>query len=271
MKRHIAPTIKGYISLSNFSLLAILMLWGSAHASDLVRELRITEEIEESILVGEAIRLQAGDIEFLAIYSEAETANTKGAVILLHSRGAHPNWVDVIQPLRSELPSSGWETLSLQMPVAAAEAPDWIWLELIPEAFPRIKAGIEFLMQRKRRKIALLGHSFGARMGAEFLATVKPQEIGSFVAIGLPANRKEQDSGTLGALKKINIPLLDIYGSQDISQVLESARARAAAALQAKNSNYRQIEVAGADHFFNGLDDLLVAQVRAWLERNFSR
>ena len=251
-------------------LIGLAVLGGVAQASDLVREQRITEEIEESILVGEPIRLQAGDIEFLAIHTEAETPTTKGAVILLHGRGAHPNWVDVIQPLRSELPDNGWETLSLQMPVASVEAPDQIWRDLIPEAFPRIKAGIEFLKQRKKTDITLLGHSLGARMGTEFLAVEKPKEIRRFVSVGLSANRKQPKSGTLGALQKISIPLLDIYGSRDISPVLDSARARSVAARKAENSNYRQIEVAGADHFFTGLDDTLLMRVRAWLARTAS-
>jgi hypothetical protein len=36
--------------------------------------------------------------------------------------GAHPDWPEVIQPLHSGLPESGWTTLSVQMPILANDA-----------------------------------------------------------------------------------------------------------------------------------------------------
>jgi hypothetical protein len=59
--------------------------------------------------------------------------------------------------------------------------------------------------------------------------------------------------------------VLDIYGVLDLDGVLSSARARAAS--QANNSNYRQTAIAGADHFFRGLDATLVKRVSSWLSQ----
>ena len=238
-----------------------------AVASDLLREQRMADEISEMILVGEPIQLKAGELEFFAIHAEAETDEIRGGVIILPGRGAHPDWNEVIQPLRSQLPESGWETLSLQMPVAAVDAPGGVYGSMIPEAFPRIAAGLEFFKQRGIANIALIGHSLGARMGVEYLAAGTPEEIRAFVGVGLPAARNSSAGGTLAALEKITIPLLDIYGDRDIEPVLDSARARAMAARKAGNSGYRQVEVPGADHFFNGLADSLVARVRGWLKK----
>jgi len=252
--------------LATFGLM--LLLWCSlAPASDLARERRITAQIEDAILVGEPMQLTAGDLTFLAIHAPASTDTTRGAVILLHGMGANPDWTDVIQPLRSELPDHGWETLSLQLPVANADAPAKEYLPLIPEAGPRISAAVDFLKQSGMSNMVLIGHSLGARMGAEYLAQRTPPEIRAFVAIGLSARKEQTESGTLGALQRITIPVLDIYGSRDLDTVLQSAPARAAAARKAGNPEYRQTEIAGADHFFQGLDDTLVSWVSAWIRR----
>lgn len=247
--------------------LILLLFAGPPWASDRAREGRIAAEIQETLLVGEPITLQAEGADFFAIYTPEETDYSQGAAIILHGRGAHPDWVDVIQPLRSRLPEYGWKTISIQLPIAAPDASGWVYAEMIPEAFPRITAAVEYLQQQGVANIVLIGHSLGARMGVEYLAQGVAESLRAFVAIGLSADTATPDSGTLGALKKLQLPLLDIYGSRDIDPVLNSVPARSAAARQAKNGDYRQTRIEGADHFFNGLDETLVADVRAWLGR----
>ncbi|WP_260294336.1 alpha/beta hydrolase family protein [Sedimenticola hydrogenitrophicus] len=249
-------------------LLFAVQIWAAPlWASDLAREGRIAAEIQDALLVGEPLTLQAQGVEFFAIQAAEETDYIQGAAIILHGRGAHPDWVDVINPLRSRLPEYGWKTLSIQLPIAASDASGWVYRELIPEAFPRITAAVEHLKRQGVTNIVLIGHSLGARMGVEYLAQGAPAELRAFVAIGLSADNTTPDSGTLGALKKLRLPLLDIYGSRDIDAVLNSVAARSAASRQAKNGAYRQNRIDGADHFFNGLNDTLVAEVRAWLGR----
>ncbi len=245
--------------------LALSLLNATAIASDLVREQRYAIEIKESLAVGKAISLKAGDQEFLAIHGEAVAGEARGAAILLHGMGGDPAWSPVIQPLRIGLPDHSWETLSLQMPVAPAGADGWSYTALIPEAAPRISAAIEFLKQRKIKKIVIIGHSLGVRMGLEALASGLPKEVIAFVAIGTPTNSGDTETGVLGALAKINLPILDIYGSRDLSSVVKGAKARAMAANKAGNSGYEQLEIAGANHFFVGLEDSLLARVRAWI------
>jgi len=255
-----------------FTLLAVVLvlLAGSSSASDLAREQRIALELENSIMVGYPLRLRAGQLEFFAIHTESASERLIGGVVILHGLGANPNWIDVVFPLRSELPESGWETLSIQLPVAAADAPEGSYHALIPEAFPRITAAIEFLRQRGVESIALAGHSLGARTALEYLAANPDQDVRAFVAVGLPAVRAKPAGGTLLALQKVKLPILDIYGSQDAEPVLATATERATAARRAGNLDYRQLEVPGADHLFSGLDDSLVQRVRAWLQRTIS-
>jgi pimeloyl-ACP methyl ester carboxylesterase len=248
-----------------FFILSLLAL--PAAGSDLIREQRYAQELQGRLVVGDGITLKAGETDFFAIHTEAETSQLKGAVILLHGRGAHPNWPEVIWPLRTELASSGWETLSIQMPVAGPDSDSWIYEQLIPEAIPRIAVSVEFLKGREIENVVIVGHSLGARMGAHFLAAETPQEVTGFVAIGLMLEPAGSQSKTGEALANIKIPVLDIYGSRDLDSVRTSARKRAAAARKAENNEYRQISISGADHFFRGLEGTLVGRVGAWITR----
>ncbi len=259
-------SIEAGIFISIF-LLLLGLTGGKAAAADLLREQRIAEQIEEAILVGEPLYLNADGLEFLAIHTESNLSSVRGGAIILHGHGANPNWTDVVQPLRSGLPDGGWETLSLQLPVPAADAPDGAVEALIPEALPRIRAGVAYFQQRDIRNIVLVGHSLGARMGAHYLAANPSREIRAFVAVGMSVPGPSADDKTLVAVQNIKIPVFDIYGSRDIDPVLHTADRRAAAARRGGNREYRQLEVPGADHFFSGMGDELTARVRAWLTR----
>jgi len=236
-------------------------------AADLEREARIAAEIADAILDGEITRLRAGEVEFLAIDTPARSAESKGGVVLLHGRGAHPDWNEVVHPLRVQLPAAGWRTLSIQLPVAAADAPSDAYAALIPEAAPRIAAAVAYLREQKVEPIMLVAHSLGGRMAAAYLAETPDAPVRAFVAVGLSADPKQPDAGTLGALSKVRVPTLDLYGSRDLDTVLGSVEQRRQAARRAGNAGYEQREVAGADHFFRGLDDGLVSEVAGWLYR----
>ena len=135
---------------------------------DLAREKRMATEVEDAVLDGEVIFLKDGDHEFMAIDQEAE-GDEKGAVIILHGRGFHPNWRDAVYPLRTKLPASGWRTLSLQMPVLEKTAKYYDYVPLFPLAAPRIEAGIKYLKEQGIENIVLLAHSCGAHMAMDWV------------------------------------------------------------------------------------------------------
>ena len=57
-----------------------------------------------------------GSIKVLALQRPSHKAQQHGAVLILPEMGQHADWPSVIRPLRSQLPESGWYTLSLSLP-----------------------------------------------------------------------------------------------------------------------------------------------------------
>lgn len=247
--------------------ITLMLLAGVVAASDLLREQRNAYEIRKDLVGGKAIDLKAGELDFLAIHGESSSKDVRGAAILLHGMGSNQAWAAVVQPLRMGLTEHGWETLALQLPLAPMGVASTAYEPLIPEAAPRISAAIEFLKQRNINKIVIIGHSLGARMGLESLAADMPKEVIAFVAVGAPTQVDAPDVGTLGALKRIKLPLLDIYGSRDLPSVVTGAKARKLAARQAQNEKYQQVVITGANHFFQGMEDGLMVRVRSWISR----
>lgn len=243
-----------------------------AAASDLDKERRWSEQIIDTLLVGDAVDLSAGENTFLAIYAEASDGSADRAVILLHGIGAHPDWPEVISPLRSNLPDHGWATLSIQMPILGNEATTEEYAPLFDEVAPRVDAAARFLLDKGSETVVLLGHSLGASMAATYLANGERPGIDGLVAIsmGVASEQEEQMNG-VKALEKITVPVLDIYGSRDLDSVLGALQKRSKASHVAKNADYRQLQIEGADHFFLGLEDALTRRVYGWLKTTFDQ
>ena len=244
-------------------ILIICNLLPSAQASDLDKEKRWVDQIVDYLVEGDAEWLDLGKHKALAIYTESATDNTRGGVIVIHGSGVHPNWQEVIYPLRTELPKSGWATLSIQMPVLHNEAEYHEYAPLFDEVAPRIDAAVKNLQDKGIKNIYIVAHSLGSAMSAYYLANNKDSVIKSFVAIGMPGPREDKRMDTVWALQKITIPVLDLYGEKDLDYVLESSKMRAQAG--SKNKNYSQQVVKGANHFFVDKNSELVSRVNNWL------
>jgi pimeloyl-ACP methyl ester carboxylesterase len=243
-------------------LITLFALSSNSHASDLAKEKRWSDQVVDAIIDGEAIWLNDGKSDFLGIYTEAED-NRHRAVIIMHGTGIHPNWTQVVQPLRVGLTSHSWNTLSIQMPILANEAEYADYAPLYDEVAPRIDAAVKFLKDNGAKEIVLIGHSQGAAMTAYYLSTSK-QAIKGFVAIGMGAFADDPRMNSIKSLEKIHIPVLDLYGNEDLETILASVDQRAAAAKTAGNKNYTQIKITG-NHFYDGHEDTLVKTVADWL------
>jgi hypothetical protein len=239
----------------------------SANASDLAREKRLADEIVDSILDGEPVYLSDGKHKFLSIYMETEMDKAKGAVIILHGRGYHPDWKDVAQPLRIGLPETGWNTLSIQMPVLHKEAKYYDYVPLIPESFSRIESAIKFLNKKNIHNIILIAHSCSVHMSTAWFDKTGGKGINAYVGIGMGATDYKQYMAKPIPLDKIKVPVLDIYGNLDYKAVKKAAPARLSLIKSTGNALSDQRMVKDADHYFTDKGDALLNEVNNWLNK----
>ncbi|MBM3358935.1 MAG: DUF3530 family protein [Betaproteobacteria bacterium] len=242
--------------LCGLLLAAAALSWQAAALgqADYAREKRWAAEITPSILLGDAVYLELkSGHKFLAIYTPSPKA--AAGVITVHGIGVHPDH-GLINPLRSELAEQGYTTLSVQMPVLAAEARGDDYPPLFPEAAERLQAAIAFLRAKGLKRIAIVSHSMGSRMTNDFLSRVAEHGVNAWVAVGL--------SGEFTRPESFRAPVLDLYGEKDLPAVLDNAAKRAAAIKAVRGSG--QVQVAGADHFFTGVRGELVRQVKLFLD-----
>lgn len=239
-------------------LLALLLALASlgCHAqADYAREQRWADEITPAILVGDPVQLAlpAGR-KFLGIY--APNSKAQAGVVVVHGLGVHPDW-GLINPLRSQLSEQGYATLSVQMPLLAADARGDQYPPLFPEAAARIAAAVRFLHDKGHKKVVIVSHSYGSRMTNVLLNQADAPAITAWVSIGI--------TGEYTRPATFKAPMLDLYGEKDFPEVLELAATRAAAIQKIRGS--AQVRVAGADHFFTGMDNELVRNVKLFLDR----
>ncbi len=242
-------------------------------ASNIKQEKYWQTQLESSLLIGDSIILDTGAPDkVFAIYTEQHTDTSKGAVILLHGMNTHPDWSQVIHPLRVELPAYGWSTLSIQMPIIKdknilnKDITEKQYQNVMDEAIPRIREGINYLNVKKN--IILLGHNLGANMALYYLNKAPTPVIKGVIGISMSVGRRKKSAYYLPTLlKKLTLPIFDIYGAKDRLDVRNTYILRYRAAKLAKNTTYRQDKIFAADHFFSTQTTTLVRRIRGWLDK----
>ncbi len=81
-----------------------------------------TTALERKIPAQEQQQLQAGADTFLALWKPANTAEPKGAVIIIPGAGETVDWPQAISPLRNKLPDAKWSSLSITLPDVQSDA-----------------------------------------------------------------------------------------------------------------------------------------------------
>ncbi len=236
--------------------LAFALGMTSAHAQDLAREQRWADEIVPSVVVGDAVRIPAASgRDFLALYTVAK--GPKPAIVLVHGVGVHPDF-GVIGILRTRLADLGYTTLAIQMPVLAKEAQaDDYYPKVFPDAADRMASAADWLRARGHANVVLLSHSVGAWMANEYLDRAhRSTPYTAWIVLGLTG-------GYSWTMRSYVLPILDVYGEQDVAPVLGAAARRRFALNQSNGS--RQVVVAGADHHYTGREADLVAAIDAFL------
>jgi len=246
-----------------FIVFAFCLMGGVCLAGDEKREADFADGINKTLTIGKAVWLEAEGKKFLGLYTETEKAAGKGVVIILHDMDGHPDQKQLIYDLRVFLPEHNWTTLSLQMPLREVGVEKEDYYALFPEAAARIQSGIGYAKSNGAENIVVVGYGLGGLMGIYALSE-QATDIKALVTISLPVPTTENKTAqTLELIKKIKIPMLDIYGAVDVPDVTESARDRRLAAKE--NTGYRQVKINDEGHAYLHDEGLLVKRIYSWL------
>ena len=228
----------------------------------------VADRLAERGVPGELNWLQADGRQFLGLYLAPLPEAPRQAVILLHGLGGHPDWPDVIQPLRTQLPALGWGTLSIQLPRLSPQATHADETELPRRVWPRIHAAMAWLFAQGVDRVVLVGYGFGAALGARY-AGVFGGDLAGFVAISLrtPAYLAARIVFP-ESLEAVKVPMLDVYAAGDAATVLQQAPERELWGRKNKERIFDRIVIADADAKYHGREAELAQQVAAWLDAN---
>jgi hypothetical protein len=245
-----------------WAVLTFMSLCLPAAASDYAREKRFADEVTAQLVVGDAVTIPppfgapATYRPFLGLY----TAGKPGlpAIVLAHGVGTHPE-DGLTGSLRLRLNDLGYTTLAIQMPIAAKEATvDDYYPALFPEAGARLHAASQWLKGKGRGNIALVSHTFGSWMANVYLdKNAHDRSYQAWVCISLTG-------GYSFAVRNYPLPVLDLYGDNDIPVTVSSAWRRNAV-LRLAAAGSRQQMIPGADAQWRGKEQAAAQAIAEFL------
>lgn len=226
--------------------------------SDYGREKKWADEVTPGIVVGDPVYLQQKNgHKFLGIYTEAP--NAKMGLIVVHGIGIHPDW-GMVGTLRQQLVDHGYATLSIQMPILAVDAKPESYAATFPEGAERLQLAAAFLKEKGHKRIGVVSHSMGSRMAHAYMIK-NPPEISAWASLGMQNVLGTQTPLTYESIK---VPVLDLYGANDLPNVLAGAVARKNS-LKGKAGS-KQIVIPKTDHFFANREDEMVKAIKDFLD-----
>jgi pimeloyl-ACP methyl ester carboxylesterase len=243
------------------TVLFLLISQKTFAGADYAREKKWADEIVPGIVVGDPVYLELKQgLKFLTILTEAQNTengdvkkgDAKMGLVVIHGMGVHPDW-NMVGTLRTQLAEYGYTTLSIQMPVLANDAESEAYQPLFAEAAERIAVAVDFLHAKGYKKVAIVSHSMGSAMSRTYVVN-NPFQVAAWAALGL---------GHGYSYSGVRIPVLDLYGENDLPPVLKMAKNRAAS-LKGKPKS-RQVRVPRSDHFYNNHETEMVQEVSKFL------
>ncbi|TNF33207.1 MAG: DUF3530 family protein [Gammaproteobacteria bacterium] len=257
-----------HLKTTTLKVLLLTLLFSSQSSAieitDKAREKRVAAQIEEQLVSGDPIWLEVDGEQVFALDTPAESDPVKGTVILVHGNGAHPNWAQVIAPLRAALAENGWRNVAVQMPYIPEDLPVSAAGQLFANTNARIRAAVEYAMNDAEGPLYIVSHSRGGHQASYFVAA-SDAPVKGLAIIGSSARYQNDpdEFTTATSLGKIKIPVLDMYGSEDLEQVVKSAAERKKVSV---SKAYTQKVTKGADHMWDGEEQQLTTQVLQWLD-----
>ncbi len=165
---------------------------------------------------------------------------------------------DTWEGKRQKLTDMGWTTLSIQMPVQAADASSEAYYPAVfPEANERIGVAAAWLRNRGAIKVVLVSHSMGSWMANAYFDATPQSPFLAWVCMGLTG-------GYSWATYFSRRPIFDVYGEHDLPPVLNAAWRRSMTLRSTVNTS-RQVMIPGTDHFYARKEDELARAIDGWL------
>jgi pimeloyl-ACP methyl ester carboxylesterase len=241
----------------------VVQFTGSVFAQDYEREQRWANEIVPDLVVGEAVNIDAASGRaFLGLY--AKGGDSKLALVIVHGIGVHPDH-GVIGVLRVKLADLGYTTLSIQMPVLAREKmADDYYPAVFPDASDRIGKAGAWLRAKGHRSLVLVSHSMGSWMANVYLDQAADAPYAAWICMGLTGGFRTRIAGINWPMLNLKMPILDVYGENDLPPSVNAAARRARSIADIANA--KQIRIAGADHFYAKRENSLVEEIDTWLK-----
>ena len=187
----------------------------------------------------------------------------KTAVLYLHGRGLSPNDYNLAYPIRTQL-SDAYNTFSIQLPVLEKGAKYYDYVDIFYDSDQRIKSSVEYIL-KKHDNLIIIAHSCGVHMLMSYIDNYNlSSEIKLLVLIGSGAVDKGQSMPNEYPYKKINIPILDIYGEYDFNLVKKEANDRYEN-IKKISSLSEQYEIKSSSHYHEDGADRIIEIVKKWL------
>lgn len=227
-------------------------------APDYAREKRWAQQVEAALVVGEPRMLRAASgPAFLGLHA-LPTGRARGAVLLAHGPGLHPDH-GVTGELRVALADRGFETLSLQLPVLAADVDDGAaYQALFPEAAQRIATGVRYLQDRGHARVAIVSHAMGSGMTYEYLRRNRDAPVAAWAALSF--------YGVFRDIAGAAYPVLDLYGAADYRGIRGPAAERRRVLDTVPGSRQRALPEGG--RFLAGGEKAVLAEVARFLDES---
>ncbi len=215
----------------------------------------------------EEVLLQDREQPFKGLFLEEQTTARQGAMLILPDLDRGPDEAAVARALRLHIPTQGWSTFSLELPGSSQPFTEDGYGRLIIACRRRIRLAFLHLLQRGYERIVLLGHGFGALMAVSWASVDKENLPEGIIALNLiPYHPPSGEVPLMEHLKKIKVPILDLYSGKSYQRVTRQAPARKRAGQLSGNPMYRQLQLEYADHDFNPYTPVLLRVVRNWLK-----
>ena len=126
----------------------------------------------------------------------------------------------------------------------------------------RIEAALAMLQAKGIKQVIFLGHGKGAEVAIDMLDS-QTLPVAGLILVGLSDVDVDDD------FKGLEIPVLEVYGTQDLPGVAMAIKQRKASMKRVAKPNYAVRQILGANHVFYGLEPMLLMTVRSWLKATF--